>query len=120
FVFMVRETAQMYLTGPDVVQAVTGERISHGDLGGAQVHGSKSGLATFVYDDEHTCLEDVRYLVSMLPTNNLELPPSHGERGAPTDLRPRLAEIVPAEPNKPYDMRLVIAEVVDHAEYLEM
>jgi acetyl-CoA carboxylase carboxyltransferase component len=120
FVFMVQNTAQMYLTGPDVVQAVTGERISHEDLGGAQVHGAKSGLATFVYDDEHTCLEDVRYLVSMLPTNNLELPPSMGERGAGTESRPRLADLVPAEPNKPYDMRLVIAEVVDDGEYLEL
>ncbi len=120
FVFMVRDTAQMYLTGPDVVQAVTGEQISHADLGGADVHGSRSGLATFVYDDEETCLEDVRYLVSMLPASNLEVPPSMGERGAGDEARPRLAEIVPAEPNKPYDMGMVIAELVDDGEYLEL
>ena len=120
FVFMVRNTAQMYLTGPDVVQAVTGELISHNDLGGAEVHGTRSGLATFVYDDEPTCLEDVRYLISLLPTNNMELPPSVGERRAGEDVRPRLAEIVPAEPNKPYDMRQVIAEIVDDGEYLEL
>jgi acetyl-CoA carboxylase carboxyltransferase component len=120
FVFMVRNTAQMYLTGPDVVQAVTGEQITHNELGGAEVHGSRSGLATFVYDDEQTCLEDVRYLVSLLPTNNMELPPSLGERQAGADVRPRLAEIVPAEPNRPYDMRQVIAEIVDDGEYLEL
>jgi acetyl-CoA carboxylase carboxyltransferase component len=120
FVFMVRNTAQMYLTGPDVVQAVTGEQISHNDLGGAEVHGTRSGLATFVYDDEQSCLEDVRYLITLLPTNNMELPPSVGERQAGSDVRPRLAEIVPAEPNKPYDMRQVIAEIVDEGEYLEL
>jgi len=120
FVFMVRDTGQMYLTGPDVVHTVTGERVSHDELGGADVHGTRSGLATFVYDDEPACLEDVRYLVSLLPTNNVELPPSAGERQAADDLRPRLADIVPAEPNKPYDMRQVIEEIVDDGEYLEL
>jgi acetyl-CoA carboxylase carboxyltransferase component len=120
FIFMVRETGQMYLTGPDVVQAVTGEKITHQELGGAEVHGTRSGLATFVYDDEESCLEDVRYLVSLLPANNLEHPPSLQSRGACSDVRTRLAEIVPAEPNKPYDMREVIAEIVDDGEYLEL
>jgi acetyl-CoA carboxylase carboxyltransferase component len=120
FVFMVRGTGQMYLTGPDVVQTVTGERISHEELGGADVHASRSGLATFVYDDEQDCLEDVRYLVSMLPGNNLEHPPVARASGAGEDVRPRLAEIVPVEPNKPYDMRLVIAEIVDDGEYFEL
>ncbi len=120
FIFMVRQTGQMYLTGPDVVQSVTGEKISHQELGGADVHGSRSGLATFVYDDEETCLDDVRYLVSLLPANNLEHPPSLRPRGACQDECPQLADIVPAEPNKPYDMREVIAEVVDDGEYLEL
>jgi acetyl-CoA carboxylase carboxyltransferase component len=120
FVFMVRDTGQMYLTGPDVVHTVTGERVSHDELGGADVHGTRSGLATFVYEDEHSCLEDVRYLVSLLPANNLEPPLVGRERGAVDDVRPRLAEIVPAEPNKPYDIRDVIAEIVDDGEYLEL
>src|SRR5882762_4372228 len=74
FVFMVRESAQMFITGPDVVQAVTAEQVTHNELGGADVHAA-NGVATFVYNDEETCLHDVRYLVSMLPSNNQEQPP---------------------------------------------
>jgi acetyl-CoA carboxylase carboxyltransferase component len=120
FTFMVRDTAFMYLTGPDVVAAVTGERVSHAELGGADVHGRRSGVATFVYDDEESCLQDVRYLVSMLPGNNLEPPPGGPPRGAVRDDRPRLAEIVPCEASKPYDMRSVITEVVDDGDFLEL
>jgi acetyl-CoA carboxylase carboxyltransferase component len=120
FTFMVRGTAKMYLTGPDVVESVTGERVSHAELGGADVHSGRSGVATFVHDDEESCLEDVRYLVSMLPGNNLELPPSAPTCGAVRDERPALAEIVPVEPNKPYDMRLVVTELVDDGDFLEI
>jgi acetyl-CoA carboxylase carboxyltransferase component len=120
FTFMVRDTAQMYLTGPDVVEAVSGERVSHADLGGADVHGAQSGVAGFVYDDEESCLADVRYLLSLLPSNHLDMPPSAGSRDAAHDLRPAFAEIVPAEPNKPYDMRSVLAELVDDGEFLEV
>jgi acetyl-CoA carboxylase carboxyltransferase component len=120
FTFMVRDTAQMYLTGPDVVAAVTGERVSHAELGGAEVHSQRSGVATFVHDDEESCLQDVRYLLSMLPSNNLDPPPSAPSRGATTDHRPRLAEIVPPEPNKPYDMRSVVAEIVDDGDFIEL
>jgi acetyl-CoA carboxylase carboxyltransferase component len=120
FTFMVSGTAQMYLTGPDVVAAVTGERVTHEELGGADVHSGRSGVATFVYDDEESCLADVRYLVSMLPANNLDPPPSGPPRGATADERPRLAEIVPYEPNKPYDMRWVVVELVDDGEFLEL
>jgi acetyl-CoA carboxylase carboxyltransferase component len=120
FTFMVRDTAKMYLTGPDVVESVTGERVSHAELGGADVHSGRSGVATFVHDDEESCLEGVRYLVSMLPGNSLELPPSSPARGAVADQRPALAEIVPIEPNKPYDMRLVVAELVDDGDFLEV
>lgn len=119
FTFMVRETAQMYLTGPDVVQAVSGERVTHDQLGGADVHGGRSGVASFVHDDEETCLADVRYLLSLLPGNNLESPPSC-ECGPGDDLRPSLADIVPVEPNRPYDIRAVIAELVDDGEFLEV
>ncbi|MEV4555581.1 acyl-CoA carboxylase subunit beta [Kitasatospora sp. NPDC049285] len=120
FTFMVRETAQMYLTGPDVVAAVTGEQVTHNELGGADVHGGRTGLASFVYDDEESCLEDVRFLLSMLPSNNLEAPPTHQPTGAGHDERPGLAEIVPVEANRPYDMRDVVAEIVDDGEYLEV
>jgi acetyl-CoA carboxylase carboxyltransferase component len=120
FTFMVRDTAQMYLTGPDVVYAVTGERVTHNELGGADVHGGRSGVATFVYDDEETCLDEVRYLLSMLPGNNLDVAPRTAPQGAGTDVRPKLTQIVPAEPNKPYDMRSVIKELVDDEDFMEV
>ncbi|MGN5380295.1 carboxyl transferase domain-containing protein [Streptomyces lasalocidi] len=74
FVFMVRETSQMFITGPDVVKAVTGEEISQNGLGGADVHAETSGVCHFAYDDEETCIAEVRYLLSMLPQNNRENP----------------------------------------------
>ncbi len=120
FVFMVRGSAQMYLTGPDVVAAVTGEKVTHQELGGADVHGTRSGVATFVREDEESCLQDVRYLLSLLPGNNLDPPPNAPPCGATTDTRPRFAEIVPVDPAKPYDMHLVIAELVDDGEFLEL
>ncbi|MDH6453716.1 MULTISPECIES: acyl-CoA carboxylase subunit beta [unclassified Streptomyces] len=120
FVFMVRETSQMFLTGPDVVQAVTGETIGQDGLGGADVHASVSGVAHFAFDDERGCLEEVRYLLSLLPQNNREAPP-YRPTGDPAD-RPTeaLTELVPADGNRPYDMRAVIAEIVDHGEFLEI
>src|SRR5882757_4060706 len=75
FVFMVRETSQMFITGPDVVRTVTGEQVTHNGLGGADVHAERSGVAHFAYDDEPTCLEEVRYLLSLLPQNNRQSPP---------------------------------------------
>lgn len=88
FVFMVRTSSQMFITGPDVVAAVTGERVSHEELGGAGVHGSQTGVATFVHDDELSCLADVRYLVSMLPSNNEEFR-RHWRRAIRPTGRPR-------------------------------
>ncbi|TCO54400.1 acyl-CoA carboxylase subunit beta [Actinocrispum wychmicini] len=120
FTFMVRDIAQMYLTGPDVVEAVTGERVSHAELGGAQVHAVRSGVASFVHDDEESCLADVRYLVSLLPSNNMEPPLSGPSCGAARDLRPALADIVPADPAKPYDMRSVIGELLDDGDFIEV
>src|SRR5438552_8266258 len=76
FIFMVRGTSHMFITGPDVVKAVTGEDVTQEELGGAMTHAAKSGVATHVYDDEQTALAQVRYLLSFLPSNNLEDPPS--------------------------------------------
>jgi acetyl-CoA carboxylase carboxyltransferase component len=120
FTFMVRDTAQMYLTGPDVVAAVSGERVTHAELGGADVHGSLSGVAGFVHDTEESCLADVRQLLSLLPSNNLEPPPAQPPCGADGDVRPDLANIVPVQPNQPYDMRDVAAELVDDGDFLEV
>ncbi|QRN80765.1 MAG: acyl-CoA carboxylase subunit beta, partial [Nocardiopsis sp. BM-2018] len=120
FVFMVRETSQMFVTGPDVVAAVTGEQISQNGLGGADVHAQQSGVATLAYDDEESCLEDVRYLLSLLPANNREAPPVE-PTADPVDRRTdRLLEMVPVEPNQPYDMGEVLAEIVDDGEYFEV
>jgi acetyl-CoA carboxylase carboxyltransferase component len=120
FVFMVRETSQMFITGPDVVKAVTGEEITQNGLGGADVHAETSGVAHFSYDDEQTCIEEVRYLLSMLPQNNRELPPSAPAED-PTGRRcEALIDLVPVDGSRPYDMRAVIEEVVDDGEYLEV
>src|SRR5215204_2170636 len=75
FIFMVRDTSHMFITGPDVVKTVTGEDVSLEELGGARSHSSKSGVATFVAPDERSCLDDVRFLLGFLPSNNLEAPP---------------------------------------------
>ncbi|MFE9427044.1 acyl-CoA carboxylase subunit beta [Kitasatospora sp. NPDC006697] len=120
FVFMVRGTSQMFITGPDVVQAVTGEQISQNGLGGADVHAEVSGVAHFAYDDERTCLEEVRYLLSMLPQNNRENPP-HAATADPAERRcEALLDLVPLDGNRPYDMAKVVEELVDDGEYLEV
>lgn len=120
FVFMVRRTAQMFITGPDVVAAVTREQVTHEELGGADVHGRDSGVATFVYDDEVSCLLDVRHLVSMLPANNRETPPVVPSCDPADRRNDALLDIVPAAPNRPYDVRDVVAELVDDGDYLEL
>ncbi|MFE4577267.1 acyl-CoA carboxylase subunit beta [Streptomyces chartreusis] len=120
FVFMVRDTSQVFVTGPDVVKAVTGEEIGHDGLGGADVHAGTSGVCHFVHDDEETCLEEVRYLLSLLPANNREQPP----RVPSTDPLDRagtaLLDLVPADGNRAYDMRAVIGELVDDGEFFEV
>jgi propionyl-CoA carboxylase beta chain len=120
FVFMVKETSHMFITGPDVIKTVTGEEVDFESLGGAVSHNSKSGVAHFACDDEDQCLEDTRYLLSFLPQNNLETPP----RVQPTDDRFRqdeeLDQVVPDNPNKPYDMRSVIRLIVDDGEFFEV
>ncbi|MFJ6831646.1 acyl-CoA carboxylase subunit beta [Streptomyces sp. NPDC091209] len=120
FVFMVRGISQMFITGPDVVQAVTGERVSHDGLGGADVHAAVSGVAAAAYDDEESCLEDVRHLLSLLPANNRELPPATEPSDTPGRRCDALLELVPGEPNQAYDMRAVIEEIVDDGEFFEV
>ena len=119
FIFMVRESSHMFITGPDVVKTVTGEDVTLEELGGAVSHASKSGVATFVSADEESCLAEVRYLLGFLPQNNLGQPP----RVEPTDDSTRRCEtlrtLLPASPNMPYDMKKVIAEVVDEGDFFE-
>jgi acetyl-CoA carboxylase carboxyltransferase component len=119
FVFMVEDTSYMFITGPDVVKTVTGEEVTQQELGGAIAHAAKSGVCHFTSADDASCLEDVRYLLSFLPSNNLEEPPV-----VPTDdpvdrLCPELRDIVPPSSNQPYDMAKVIEAVVDDGEYYE-
>lgn len=120
FIFMVRETSQMFITGPDVVKAVTGEEISQDGLGGADVHASLSGVAHFIYDDERTCLEEVRYLLSLLPQNNREAPPTITAEDSPDRRCDELLRLVPTDVNRPYDMRDVIETITDDGEFLEI
>jgi acetyl-CoA carboxylase carboxyltransferase component len=119
FIFMVRETSQMFITGPDVVKTVTGEEVTLEQLGGAMTHATKSGVATFVGADEKGCLDEVRYLLGFLPSNNLEEPP-HVETGDdPTRSTPELRELIPPSANQPYDMKKVITAVVDDGDFVE-
>ena len=100
FVFMVEGVSNMYITGPDVIKAVTGEEISHEELGGAAAHCVKSGVAHFMYKTEEECLEGVRKLLSYLPSNNMEMAPFIPGNDSPDSETPALLEIVPEEPNK--------------------
>ncbi|MFJ8360453.1 acyl-CoA carboxylase subunit beta [Streptomyces sp. NPDC093984] len=120
FVLMVRGTAQMFITGPDVVQAVTGEVISHDELGGADAHAGVSGVASLAYDDEEECLADLRCLLSLLPSNNRELPPHRPSADPPDRRTGKLADLVPVDPNRSYDMRAVIEEIVDDGDHFEI
>jgi propionyl-CoA carboxylase beta chain len=120
FVFMVKETSYMFITGPEVVKTVTGEEVTFEELGGASTHAAKSGVAHFTADDEVACLEDARYLLSFLPQNNVDAPP-YFEPSDPIGREDaELDSIVPDEPTKPYDMRGVIERVVDDGEFLEV
>jgi len=101
------------------VKTVTGEEVTLEQLGGAMSHASKSGVATFVSPDEKACLDDVRYLLSFLPSNNLEDAPVSEPTDDPERLCEMLRDILPASPNQPYDMKKVIAEVVDDGEFFE-
>jgi acetyl-CoA carboxylase carboxyltransferase component len=120
FIFMVKDTSYMFITGPDVVKAATGEDVTQQELGGAMTHATKSGVSHFVFDDEQTCLEQVRYLLSFLPSNNLEDAPYFEPEDDPQRRCDRILELIPDAPNKPYDMKKVVAEVVDDGDFFEV
>jgi propionyl-CoA carboxylase beta chain len=120
FIMMVKETSHMFITGPDVIKTVTGEEVEFEELGGAMAHSSKSGVAHFASEDEEACLEDARFLFSFLPQNNLETPPRVMSGDDRDRMDPELDSVVPANPNKPYDMREVFKLVVDDGEFLEV
>jgi propionyl-CoA carboxylase beta chain len=120
FIFMVKESSHMFITGPDVIKTVTGEEVEFEELGGAMTHNQKSGVAHFAAEDEESCLEDVRYFMSFLPQNNLEVPPRM-DSGDPHDrMDIELDSVVPDSPNKPYDMRTVVGHIVDDGDFFEV
>jgi propionyl-CoA carboxylase beta chain len=120
FIFMVKESSHMFITGPDVIKTVTGEEVDFESLGGAMTHNTKSGVAHLAADDEEQLLEDTRFLMGFLPQNNLEMPPRIHPTDDPERRDAELDTVVPDNPNKPYDMRNVIRLVVDDGEFFEI
>ncbi|HUZ26671.1 MAG TPA: acyl-CoA carboxylase subunit beta [Streptosporangiaceae bacterium] len=128
FTLMVDQTSYMFITGPDVIKTVTGETVSHEELGGAHAHNVKSGVAHYQASDEQDCLAFARELLSYLPSNNLEEPPASlaGRSEDPaavlavTDEDAELDTLIPDSPRQPYDMHTVIGHVLDDGEFLEV
>ncbi len=120
FIFMVKNSSYMFVTGPSVVKTVTHEEVTFEELGGAMTHATKSGVAHFACENEYDVLMRVRKLIGFLPANNLEDPPAVKSSDDPRRREARLEEIIPDNPNKPYDMREVIRMIVDEGEFLEV
>src|SRR5450631_4095779 len=128
FTLMVDQTSYMFITGPDVIKTVTGETVSHEELGGAHAHNVKSGVAHYQASDEQDCLAFARDLLSYLPSNNLEEPPASPASPADdpaavlavTDYDAELDALIPDSPRQPYDMHTVIGHVLDDSEFLEI
>jgi acetyl-CoA carboxylase carboxyltransferase component len=120
FVIMVKNTSHMFVTGPDVVKTVTHEDVTFEDLGGAFVHASKSGVAHFAADNEEDALFIAQQLMSFLPSNNMEDPPLVASTDDPLRQDEELDTIVPDNPNKPYDMKVIIRSIVDDGQFLDV
>jgi len=119
FVFMT-EKSYMFITGPDVVKAVMQEDVSQEKLGGGLIHSQESGVSHFLAKDDQTCIMQARELLSYLPSNNMDDPPYLPTADDPNRLCPELAEIVPTDPSKPYDVRLVISSILDDGHFFEV
>ena len=120
FIFMVKDSSYMFLTGPDVIKAVTHEEISKEDLGGSKTHTEKSGIAHFSCQDDKQCLMMVRTLLSFLPGNNLDDPPRPDNKDSIERRSEILNQMIPDQAKKPYDMKNLIKEVVDNSFFLEL
>jgi acetyl-CoA carboxylase carboxyltransferase component len=120
FIFMVKGSSYMFVTGPDVVKSVTAEEVSFEELGGASVHSSTSGVCHFVAENEADCLFLLRKLLSYIPQNNMEDPPFVPSSDDPLREDEALDSLVPENPNKPYDIKEVISRVVDNGEFMEV
>ncbi|GAG10227.1 unnamed protein product, partial [marine sediment metagenome] len=120
FIFMVNKSSYMFVTGPDVIKAVTHEDVTKEELGGAMTHNSKSGVAHFMTEDDEQTMMMIRELISFIPSNNMEDPPI---KPCTDDIHredEKLQIIVPADPNKPYDMKEIITTVIDDHNFLEV
>lgn len=120
FIFMADKTSYMYITGPNVVKAVTNEDVTHDELGGAHMHSNKSGVAHFCCSNDEDCLMSIRELLGYLPSNNLESSPVMPCADDPCREEPALAEIIPDNPDQPYDMLDVIYMTVDEGKFFEV
>ena len=120
FVFMVDDISKMFITGPQVIEAVTGQSVSAEDLGGAKTHSEKSGVAHFISDSEEECFEKIRKLLSFLPQNNMEDSPLYQCTDDLNRLEPHLNTIIPDNPNQSYDVKEVIKAVVDNGDFFEI
>ena len=120
FIFMVKNTSQMFITGPQVIKSVTAEEVTAEALGGAMTHNSTSGVAHFAAENDEDCMNQVRYLLGFLPANNLEEAPIVDTGDDPNRMDPALNTLLPDNPNQPYDMKDVIKSIVDKGEFYEV
>ncbi len=120
FIFMAKKTSYMFVTGPNVVKTVTHEDVTFEDLGGAETHATKSGVAHFIYDNEVETLLNVRKLMSYIPLNYRDKPPEFEIDESTIKPEPKLDKIIPANPNKPYDMKDIIKLLVDEEDFFEV
>ena len=120
FTFMVKGISKMYITGPDVIKAVTGEKISHEELGGAMTHAQKSGVAHFVAENEPECFKMIRRLLGFLPQNNMDDSPAVETTDDPARTDESLLNLIPGDPNQAYDMKQLILSVADNSDFMEV
>ena len=120
FIFMVDKTSQMFITGPQVIKSVTGEEVSSESLGGAMTHNKTSGVAHFVSANDGECIAEIRRLLGFLPSNNMEAAPEVYSADDLNRIIPELNEIVPENPNKPYDMKEIIQAIADDNDFFEV
>jgi propionyl-CoA carboxylase beta chain len=120
FIFMVKESGYMFITGPDVVKSVTQEEVTKNELGGSEVHAGRSGVAHFAADNDIDCILKVRELISFLPGNNMEEPPFVPTTDSPNRVEGWLDELIPTNPNQPYDIKELIVAVADDGNFFEV
>jgi propionyl-CoA carboxylase beta chain len=120
FIFMVKDSSYMFVTGPDVIKSVTHEEVTKEELGGANTHNQKSGVAHFAADDDKHCLLLIRELLNFLPANNVDDPPLLPTQDPPDRIEEDLNKIIPDSPKKPYDIKEIITKTVDEGYFLEI